>query len=228
MVSPSAWEVLERQDEPEMSQPCQYHRHQGCGDPQDPGVGAGDCSLCHTMPARASVPGSLLLMLSLPTIHPFPQIPCSQPIKTAFCSTKTHLGPQEGLQGATTPRAPHNRGAGGSFLPSPTSAEGQGGSSVSFPAVGFLSGELRAGFAVPKLQGLGVEAARGRESSLLPHRPVTGWGKGHQLGTGGAEAPSWPKPEGWETEFGFFPAFSRCFYSTQSRQKKSRMRDCGV
>lgn len=74
-VSPSAWEVWEQQDEPEMSQPCQCHKHQGCGDPQDPGVGAGDRSLCHTMLARASGPRSLLLMVSPLTIHAFPQIP---------------------------------------------------------------------------------------------------------------------------------------------------------
>lgn len=95
VVSPSAWEVLEQQDEPEMSQPCQCHKHQGCGDSQDPGVGAGDCRLCHSMPACASGPESLLLMCSPPTIDPFPPIPCSHPIKAAFCSTNTHLGPQE-------------------------------------------------------------------------------------------------------------------------------------
>lgn len=155
VVSPSAWEVWGQQDEPEMSQPCQRRKQQGCGEPQDPGVGAGDHSLCHSMPAHASGPGSLLLMLSPPTIHPFPLIPCSQPIKAAFCSTSTPLGPQEGPQGGTTLRAPHNPGVGGTFPASPTSAEGQGCSSVSFPAVGFLSGELRAGFAPTDGRGWG-------------------------------------------------------------------------
>lgn len=95
-------------------------------------------------------------MLSFPTIHPFHQISCFHPIKAAFCSTNTHLGPP----GATTllPKV------GGSFLPSPTSAEGQGCSSV-FPSCGIPE----SGFCPPKLQELGVEGVQDRESHPHSH-----------------------------------------------------------
>lgn len=45
---------LGQQDEPEMSQPCQCRRQQGCGDPQEPGVGAADHRLCQPKLSGAS------------------------------------------------------------------------------------------------------------------------------------------------------------------------------
>lgn len=200
-----------------MSQPCQCHKQQGCGDPQDSGMGAGDHSLCH---ARASGPRSLLLMLSLLTIHPFPQIPCSHPIQAAFCSTNTHLGPQEGPQGATTLRAPHNPGVGGSFLPSPASAEGQGCSSVSFPAVGFLSGELRAVFAPPNCRGWGWRLsmtgnhipAPTQASNRVGKRP-TSWEHEEQR-----EVPG-PNPRAGRQSLAFFVHFPGVLQHTEQPKK---------
>lgn len=176
------------------------------GTPRTPEVGAGDHSLCHSMPARASGPLSLLSMLSPPTIRLFPQTPCSRPIKAPFCSTNTHLGPQEGWGVLFSP-------------PLGVSAEGQGCSSM-----GFLSGGLRAGFA-PQIAGAGGGRCPGQGiTSLLPHRV----GKRHQPATRGAQGPSWPEPEGRETVWLFSCIFQMFLQHTEQPEKVRDERLRGV
>lgn len=112
------------------------------------------------------------------------------------------------------------------FYP-PYNAEGQGCSSVSFPAVGFL----RAGFAPPNCRNWGWRVSRTGNHIPTPTQASDRVGKtppaGNTRSRGNflAQTPG----QGRETEFGFLPAFSRCFYSTRSSQEKSGMRrGCGV
>lgn len=110
--SPSAWEVLGQQDEPEMSQPCQYHKRQGCGDPQDPRGGwALVTRVCQPV---LQVLRASLLMHSSPTIHLCPQSPVLISPKQLFAVQTSPLGPQES-QPLHTPLSP---GVEGSFPPS--------------------------------------------------------------------------------------------------------------
>lgn len=202
-----------QQDEPEMSQPCQCRRQQGCGDPQEPGVGAADHRLC-----QPKLSGASCLCFPFPPSILSTKSPVFIPLKQLFAVQTPIWDPQ--VPSPSSPRW------GVLFYP-PLQVLRDRDVALSFPAVGFL----RAGFAPPNCRNWGWRVSRTGNHIPAPTQASDRVGEtppaGNMRSRGNflAQTPG----QGREAEFGFLPAFSRCFYSTQSSQEKSGMRrGCGV
>lgn len=132
--------------------------------PGTPGVGAGDHNLCF----RSQESLADAFHSRHPFFSPNPLFAVLTPI----------WDPQ-----VPPPSVPHSiLGWGVLFYPPLQVLRGQGCSLVSFPAERFSNGVLRAGFALPKLQGLGLEAAGDGESHPCSH---TGQEQGGEKATVG-------------------------------------------